>query len=270
MRRLALALSIVVAATLTGCAQYQAPGGPADFAALGITQQEQAAMTDADIRVAMDRKPAASFPARIATVRLQDRQYESYTYGERTTGGRYAVVPATDLEQTEDVKRMLDLPMLAGVAPLNRLVMPEGPSSMKDLRRAAANVQADMVLIYTVDTRFGVENKIPALGVFTLGLFPNDEARVSSQVLAALVDTRTGFIYGLAQGAGNSGQLTNAWSSDSAVEQSRRKAERAAFTAALDQFELLWTGIASSYAMADTASAADPVESQSADSTATR
>src|SRR2546423_1703511 len=79
------------------------------------------------------------------------------------------------------------------VVPINQMVVPMKIESERDLRAAAAGVQADMALLYTFNTQFNTETTIPALGVLTLGLFPNQNARVTSTASAALVDTRSGY-----------------------------------------------------------------------------
>src|SRR5215468_120832 len=58
-----------------GCASYRVPGSAADFRALGITAQQADAMTDVSIREHLDRKPLARFPASMAILRLQGREY---------------------------------------------------------------------------------------------------------------------------------------------------------------------------------------------------
>jgi hypothetical protein len=44
--------------------------------------------------------------------------------------------------------------MLRGLAPLNRLVLPQQLQSDRELRVGAAKLHADMLLIYTLDTTF--------------------------------------------------------------------------------------------------------------------
>lgn len=247
-------LLLAVIALLSGCSTYAVPGGAADFRALGVTPDDAAAQTDASIAHRLDRKPLASFPATIAVVRLQDRGYRSYTswgYGS----GDATVVTTRDVETDADFERFLRLPMVRAVVPLNRMVLPECIRSEKDLRNAAASVQADMTLLYTFDTRFGTETVVPALGVITLGLFPSKEARVTATASAALVDTRNGYVYALAEATAKEEQLTNAWHSESAVDQARRAAERAAFEGLLAELESSWKAVAERYAVAPAAAA---------------
>ncbi|MGD9691946.1 MAG: hypothetical protein AB7G17_03830 [Phycisphaerales bacterium] len=236
------------ATVLSGCAKYQTPGGPADLRAMGISRGEQIERTDANILEKMSRKPAADFPASIAVVRVQSAGYESYTargHGQ----GNYSVLTTREAESDTEMARLESLPMVRGIATMNRLVVPQYLSTEKDLREAAAAVHADMVLLYTFDTRFGVTTKIPALGMITLGLFPDRESQVTSTASAALIDTRTGFIYGLAEATSKAHQPANAWTSQDAVDESRQRAEREAFVNLVGEVEKMWRGVAETYAV---------------------
>ena len=247
---LGLVTALLAAGTLGGChARYVTPGGGADFRALGITETEQAERTGDTIALALAKKPAANFPATIATIRVQDRGYRSYsTQGHDV--GKFSIVGTHDLETRADAERLASLPMVRDVVPLNRLVV-GNVHNERDLREAAARVQADMLLLYTLDTKVGVETTVPALGVITLGLFPNDQARVTSTASAAIIDTRTGFIYALAESTATATQIANAWTNQDAIDQSRRRAEREAFEGALDQIVLAWKHLAETYAVGE-------------------
>ncbi len=230
----------------TGCATYQTPGGPASFRALGITEQEIGDITDYSITRRLERKPTASFPTALAVVRVQDRGY--YSRSSRGSGsGNYTVVTNRDVETDDDFNQIAALPMLRGLAPLNPLVMPGNLNTDLELRQGAASVQADMLFIYTFDTDFSVEHTIAPLGVITLGLFPEADARVTSTAYGALLDTRTGYVYGLIEGTGRDTQLANAWTSNAAIDQVRRRVEREAFEKLVASFETIWPGIVETY-----------------------
>lgn len=240
---------LAVAPGLGGCARYITPGARADFRALGITPEQAEAMTDASIAARLSRRPAASFPASIAAVRVQAPGYTSYSYegGGRGSGGLCHIVTVREVETDAHFARLTSLPMIAGVATVNSLIAPERVESEKDLRMMAAALQADMVLIYTLDTAFGSETIVPVLGTITLGLFPAKEARVTSTASAALVDTRTGYIYGLAEGTAKTEQLANAWTTKEAIDQSRRRAESEAFDKLVGEMEVMWKGVVARY-----------------------
>lgn len=247
---LTLGAALVAGALLLGGCQsvkYTTPGGPADFRALGLSPAEAESMTDYDIGQRLARKPAASFPAAIAVVRVQGAGYSSYT--ARSVGtGAYSIVTQRDAEADADVQRLVKMPNTRGLGSVNRLIVPPKTSDLKDLRLIAADMQADILLLYTLDTSFGsTETTIPALGVLTLGLFPNERARVTSTASAAFVDTRTGYLYGLAEATVEDTRITNAWGNNDAVDKSRREAERGAFEKLVPEIERLWADISAMY-----------------------
>jgi hypothetical protein len=245
-----LAVSAAMAALalclLPACASYTTPGGPADFHALGITKDQADAMTDVSLASHFDRKPAAGFPASIAAVRVQAPGYQSYTarsYGN----GRFSVVTVRDVETDEQFARLNALPMVRGIAPINRLLVPDDIQNDRDLRSIAAMAQADITLIYTFDTIFGSDTVVPALGTITLGIFPAERARVTSTASAAFIDTRTGYIYGLSEATAKTDQLANAWTTREAIDQSRRRAETEAFDKLVVELEKTWKQIVVRY-----------------------
>lgn len=242
-------LLAALAFLLPACAShYVVPGGGADFHALGITKQQADDQADPGIAAKLQRKPLAGFPAVIAAIRVQDRGYRSYTasgYGE----GPFTVVTTRDVETPEQIDRLQRLPMVRAIVPINRLVCTSEVSSERHLRDAAASVQADLVLLYTFDTKFGHETTIPALGTITLGLFPNEEARVTTTASAAILDTRSGYIYALAEATAKRERLTNAWNTESAIDQARRGAETEAFDKLVGEVESSWKGVVERYAV---------------------
>jgi hypothetical protein len=236
----------LAALSLGGCAHYRTPGPAADFRALGITPAEVEASTDASIARKLDLKPLASFPATIAAIRVQGAHYRSYStsgYGR----GEFTVITVRDVETDEQFNRIASLPMVRGLAPVNRFVISDDISSERQLRDAAATVHADLTLLYTFETQFGDEKLIPALGLLTLGLFPDREARVRTTASAALLDTRNGYVYGLAESTVKTEQLANAWTSEQAIDQSRRRAETKAFDQLVGEVEKMWMGVLAQY-----------------------
>ena len=234
---------------LGGChtSRYVTPGGPADLNALGISASEAAKLTDVEIAARMARRPAASFPAALAVIRVQGEGYRNYSsvgYGV----GRCTIVTNRDLENQADMQTINSLPMVRGIAMVNRLVAPPKIDSEMGLRAAAAELHADILLLYTFDTVFRTETTVPALGVITLGLFPNERARVTSTVSAVFIDVRTGYIYGTAEATHMTSRITNAWNTADAVDKTRRECEIAAYKQLLPQLSEVWSGIVSAYA----------------------
>ena len=246
---------LIGALSLPGCVSYRVPGGPADFRAMGITEDLVENQTDISIRRRLERKPLAAFPTTLAIVRVQDQGYSSFsasTYGR----GNYCIVTTRDVESDEAFDQIASLPMIRTLAPLNRLVVDSRLNTELELREAAATVQADMLLIYTFDTTFGVEEAIVPLSIITLGLFPDDEARVTTTVSAILIDTRNGYVYGLTEATSHQTQLANNWTSQAAIDQSRRRAEQEAFDKIIVGFGVLWKNVIQTYGPSLTVEAA--------------
>lgn len=224
---------VVATLALGGCASYQTPGS-------GVSIPE---ITSPDIAEAMARKPAASWPAHLIVVRVQGPGYQSYSnqgYGQ----GRFSVVTTRDIETEADIRRIGAMPNVAAVGMLNRLLLPGNLQSAVDLRNAAAQLQGDIVLMYTLDTAFRTETtQIGPLQLVSLGFFPNKKAKVSSTCALALLDTRTGYVYGVAESTANEDQKSDLWNSQEAIEKARARAERGAFQSALGELETLWAQV---------------------------
>jgi hypothetical protein len=234
MNAFKLACALCVLASIAGCANYRTPGGGVSIPSI----------TTPSVAEAMARKPAASFPARIAVVRVQASGYESRTnrgYGQ----GAFSVVTTRDIETEADLARLAAMPEVSGVGTLNRILLPSALTSAEDLRVAAAQLQADVVLLYTVDTSFRTDTtQIGPLQLVSLGFFPNKKAHVTSTCATAFLDTRTGYVYGVSESTATEEQRSDLWNKEAALEKARARAERGAFTAALGDIEKLWASIA--------------------------
>ena len=230
-----------------GCgASYITPGAAADLSAFGLTNELRESMTDTNIRRVLAQKPLATFPVHLAVVRVQSPGY--YSYSTRGYGhGKYSVITDRDFETDDDMATLKALPQITDVVAISRLLLPANLTSDRELRAAAAALHADMILIYTVDTRFTTDKTLQPLGALTLGLFPNETANVRSTLSAILIDTRNGYIYAAAEASAKHSALTNAWSNRSAVERSRRKTEREAFDKLLADFTRAWPQVVRTY-----------------------
>jgi hypothetical protein len=233
MKIFALLLALVCA----GCASYVTPGGPVKLADIDRT----------DIAEAVTRKPSPNFPARLAIVRVQAPAYSSYSsraYG----GGQFSVLTTQEVLGDTDVQSIASWPSLAGVVTVNRLLLPHWFDSLDDLRVAAAKVQADVLLIYTLDTSFRVLGRRYApLSSISLGILPDRDAYVAATASAVFVDVRTGFVYGVAEGTAQISGLTNVWSKGATVDRKRLEAEREAFGKGLAAAATTWAGIVHQY-----------------------
>lgn len=246
----AAGVGLAVSLTLTpGCAQgYVTPGTRAEFAALGITPAKQAALTDSTIAEKLSRRPAASFPAIMAVARVQDGGYSSHSYRSQSDGGAVSLIARRELDAERiAVESLSRLPLVRSIAPLNRLVAMTPMRTERDLREAAAAVQADVLLLYTFDTQFLAADGVPLVGVISLGLLPDRAQRVRSTCASVLMDTRTGFVYAIAEGTAERSQVANAWGSAGAAEAARLSAEGDALAQAAEQMAAAWPRVVAAY-----------------------
>lgn len=227
---------------LPGCGtHYVTPGGGvslADFApagsADGLGHFYQAA-------------PASAFPAHLAMARLQDGGYATTTNSGYGTG-RYSLVTTRDIETDDAIATIGSLPMIQGVAPLGRLLVPSAMETIDDLRVPAARLRADMILIYSIDTTFSIGGKsLGPASMLSLGFLPNKTARVTATVAGVLVDVRSGYVYGTTEATVTEEHRASVWSTAMIVDAARITAEEAAFTGFVDEFGKLWAGVVNSH-----------------------
>jgi hypothetical protein len=242
--RVALVVSSVVLAC-AGCATYTAPGRGADLASMRDAPAGQ--LVDAAVVPRWRAEPAASFPVTLAVARIQAPGYRSRT--TRSVGdGAFSVVTVRDVETDDDIRRIGALSSVDGVVTMSRLLVPSDLRSDADLRVAAADLHADMLLLYTFDTVFNVADKLSPLSTVTLGLFPTKAAHVTSTASAIIVDSRTGYVYASAESTAHEDQAANAWTSGNAVDESRRRAERRALDGLVERIEATWPGVVARHA----------------------
>lgn len=220
---------------VSGCATYTTPG--AGVAVGNLTAADQ------DIAETLSREPAASFPARIALARVQAPGYVSGSnscFGR----GRYCVVTARDIESEADIERIQALQGVVGAIPMNRLLLPEELNSIKDLRLAAAKLKADLVLVYSLDTRFSVDSKpLGPLAVVSLGFIKNKTAQVATTASAVIFDVRSEFVYGVAEFTATESQEATIWSSGAVIDSARIRTEQKAFNGLVVEIEQVWNGV---------------------------
>jgi hypothetical protein len=230
---------VVIALILvcSGCASYVTPG-----AAVRLQDIDRP-----DIAAAAARKASPNFPARLTIARVQAPQYRSYS-SEAYGNGRFSVLTTQELLSEANVVAIQKWPAVAGAVPINRLMLPARLESLDDLRLAAAQVQSDVLLVYTLDTAFRIQGRgYGPLAAISLGLVPDRDAYITSTASALFIDVRTGFVYGVAEATSKTSGLTNIWSSSSTIDKKRVEAEQAAFDLLLAQATTTWAGIANQY-----------------------
>jgi len=191
----------------------------------------------------MSREAAAGFPALVAFARVQSPGYESLT-AETYGNGSYVVVTNRELMSDARVEEISQWNGIRGISPLSRLLIPSRLNNIKDLRTASANLKADVLVVFTLDTSFRVGGKsIGPLSVISLGLMRDRETIVNTTASAILVDVRTGFVYGVAEATATEKQATNAWNSIAAADQGRVNTEREAFDGLIRALDKTWANI---------------------------
>jgi hypothetical protein len=227
------ALVVLILLGLSGCASYTTPGGPVDLTGI----------QSADIRELMSREAAAGFPALVSFARVQSPGYESLS-AETHGNGSYVVVTNRELMSDARIEEISRWNSVRGVSPLSRLLIPSRLNNIDDLRTASANLKADVLIVFTLDTSFRVDGEsIGPLSVISLGLMRDRETVVNTTASAVFVDVRTGFIYGVAEATASEKQTTNAWNSVNAADQGRLNTEREAFNGLIRELEKTWANI---------------------------
>lgn len=238
-----------------GCASsYTVPGGPAKMAMMragpeGVRNGNTAGVTVGSAPAAVQPVPMADFPAMIAFARVQATGYRSRTVtGYGSPGSMFSLITTRDVESDDALNRLAKLPGVAGVAPMNRLLLADSTLTEAELRDASRRVNADMLVLYTFDTQFYTKDYAAPLSVVTLGLSPNKKAFVSTTATALIVDSRTGYVYGGAETTDKTDQAANSWTTEDAVDDSRRRTEARAFDKLVGELEKTWPNIVSHYA----------------------
>jgi hypothetical protein len=201
----------------------------------------------ADIKEIASRKPSPNFPAHLVIARVQAPEYRSYS-SEGYGRGSYSVITTQELISEQQLQLFGKWKSVSGVAPISRLLLPSNLESLDDLRLSAAKLQADVLMVYTVDTSFRVQGRsYGPLSLISLGLVPDRDAYITSTASAVFTDVRTGFVYGVAEATAKTNGLTNFWSSSDTVDKKRIEAEQQSFSLLLIEAEKTWSGIIEKY-----------------------
>ncbi len=223
-----------------GCSTYIPPGAKADLQAFA----------PASIRESFAAKPTNPFPASIATVRVQAPTYNNYNLsrnGGKYGDGRYSVIMVKEVEDQAEFDRFTSLPQVAGLVSVNRMLLPARLDGDREIREAAARLQADLILVYTFDTAFFDRDAAKPLTVITLGLSPTRRITAVTTVSALLLDTRTGYIYSAYEETEREATVATSWGSGDAADEARRKAEKRAFGKLVDEFVTSWPKLLKRY-----------------------
>ncbi|MDR0781711.1 MAG: hypothetical protein LBF16_13650 [Pseudomonadales bacterium] len=235
-------ISLLLIVTLASCASYIAPGPKADLQALAPPT----------IQAGFDTAPSKPFPAGIAAARIQGAGYENYN--TRRTGavygsGKYAVITTRELGEDAQFARIAMLPQVEGIIGLNRLLLPQTLNDLNDLRACAAQLHADLLFVYTFETKFLDNDSSVPLTVITLGLSPTRKITAMTTVSALLIDTRTGYLYSAYENTEREEVSSTSWGSQENADKARQQTELRAFVKLVDDVVAAWPQLLARYAV---------------------
>lgn len=240
--------SIFLLIQCTGCSQYVTPGMAANLSGLGKVKGQGlvSEYSDQKLQKIADAKPALKLPAALVLARVQGLGYRNNNVTGVNFGG-FSLVTTRDVENDEDMARLKKFRDLQEVGTISSILVQESLSSEMALREAAARLHADLLFIYTFQTTNRDEGEYPILALLTLGFAPTISYRVDTTLSGMLVDAKTGYVYGTLETTAKEEGHSTPWSSGSALNKARHKAESKAFAKLIDEAEIFWNGLIPRY-----------------------
>ncbi len=228
----ALTLTLTTIAFLSGCSSYI--NSPAARSAVAGKRE---AFSHQLISRAYNAQPTMRFPAAVAVA----------PHGSEAIMHLRALDALGKLEPLKTLPQLRALPMVSGLVESNIRHSDESNVSDLRLREAAARLHADAVLLISVETNATNGEVFAPLTTATLGLFPNNRYEIIATGLAALVDTRTGYVYGtLEKSAAKTGVVMVA-GSDESLQRRKQQAQRMAMEKLLKEFPSFWSGVVAAH-----------------------
>jgi rhombotail lipoprotein len=218
--------AVLLGASLAGC------GAAFDREAMGTSLQEEQPLVfdDADILRIEQARPQLQFPIRLAVVPpWMFHRYTGWTDEPKATEGQREEILAwgDKLRQEGVVRDLILLPDLL------QTMTPSGSKGyIKDIRMAAARVQADVVLVLRSTTSVdSYLNPLSLLDLTIVGMFlaPGHHKEALTIVEGLALDNRNQYVYfaGTAEGTGSTMAPLASIEARNAVRESRRAALRA-------------------------------------------
>ena len=251
---------LLCTALSAGCASFAVPGRPADLSIFTkegqldpVREVDERPVESLGIGDLLARQPMAAFPTSMAVVRIQAPGYGADSTTQTAGSGPFTVVTSRTPEEETAFAELAELPMLSGVAPVNRLLVPEQLSGDLELREIAARLHADVLLVYTLDTSSRTAEPSPEqvlIGLLTLGGYLRQDTDLECTASAVLLDTRTGYLYGTAEASARRSKEHSCHGAEARVERERRRLERAALAELASELGGTWQGVVATYAPA--------------------
>ncbi|MEO6741955.1 MAG: hypothetical protein ABIP20_17055 [Chthoniobacteraceae bacterium] len=226
-----LSLTVAAALACSGCSSYV--NSPAVARARDAKRAE---FSDPLIARATNARPTMQFPATIA-IAPNDQGVREHVRALSALGKIDALISLPQLARTTIIS-----PAIIGETDREHRI-----SADLRLREAAAKLHADAVLIIATETQATDGSIVAPLTGLSLGLLPNKRYELISTAFAALVDTRTGYIYGTDEKSRAKSGLTMAWGSDDVIRRARSKVERDAMEKLFADFPAFWRGVVATH-----------------------
>jgi hypothetical protein len=248
---------LLFCAPLASCASYAVPGRPADLSIFmkdgeldPVRQTDERPVGALGLEELLARRPMAAFPSGVAVARIQAPGYGEHGAAHTAGLGSFTIVTSRTAEEVAAFERLSALPMVAGIAPVNRLLVPDELSGDLELRRIAARLHADMLLVYTLDTSTVTDELSSSflLGLLTLGVYVHQETELVCTGSAVLLDTRTGYVYGTAEASTRREKEHSLHGAADRIERERERIERATLEELAADLERTWNGVVAVYA----------------------
>jgi len=185
-------------------------------------------------------KPTAQFPVTLAVARIQGAGYYQNNIG-------YCVVNSPLSGTQANQNSFTNLQGISQVVPVNKLLISGYQKSPDALQQAAASLKAQMLYIYTLDTQQDEMDWSSALSLYTLGLSPTVKVEVTTTAMGMLIDTQTGYVYGVLEARADKQQTAAYMTRQNAWDQCRKITEEQAFESMNTKFPAMWNGVLSQY-----------------------
>ena len=244
-----LSCALICFGVLTGCQTHVVTPMGADMSVFGMKVDEDTRrlQTDYEIENALELVPLARFPATIAIVRVQSAAPASRSHGMSYGSGAYQVLLTPTVETEEHFRMIGRLDQVRGAVRLNRLVLGDHCRTNKDLRAGAARLHADLLLVYTINTEWTIDDDAEPIDAITFGFSKYKNIKVTSTATALLLGTHNGYVYATAEVARDKQYKDNAWRNDEQIEEAQETLEQEAFDGLVASFVRAWPGVIDAY-----------------------
>ena len=167
-----------------------------------------------------------------------------YSYPNNNNSG-YSVMSVNQpgMGLNEDIFK--NLQHISQVVPVNKLLVAGPQNSANDLRSAALSLKADMLFVFTLDTQQTQSDWSSPLSLYSLGLSPSVKVEVTTSAMGMLIDTQTGYVYGVLEATSYKKKIAAYMTCQNAWDQCRKVTEKGAIEELNKKFETMWNGVLS-------------------------